>query len=228
MSKVNLVLLAGGLGNRMEKAVPKQHLLLYGKPIIMHILERIDTIEEIDRIIVTCPKDFIRETREIHNSYNLFKPCEFIEGGSTRQGSVYQALQHVTSSTVILHEAARPFVRKEEFVNLIKHPANNVILGTDIPFTVLKGDKYVEQILERATLINVQLPQKFETNKLQYAHQEALRENKYFTEDASLFLTYNTDKVSVIPGTEFNMKITKPIDLKIAEVIYRDYIRGEE
>jgi 2-C-methyl-D-erythritol 4-phosphate cytidylyltransferase len=212
----------------MKKAIPKQHILLHGKPIIMHILERIDTIEEIDQIIITCPKNFISETKAIHKSYNLTKPCKFIEGGDTRQESVYLALKHITSPIVLIHEAVRPFVRKEEFISLIKHPANNAVLGTDIPFTVLKGKDYIEQLLERSTLINVQLPQKFETKKLLYAHQEARKENKHFTEDASLFITYNSDKVSIIPGTEFNIKITKPIDLKIAEVIYRHYIQGEE
>jgi len=229
VSKVNLILLAGGLGNRMQKSVPKQLLLLHGKPIIMHILERIDPIQEIDRVIVTCPKNFIQQIKRVHQSYHLTKPCKFIHGGDTRQESVYLALKHVTSPIVLIHEAVRPFVRKEEFINLIKHPANNAVLGTDIPFTVLKGKEYIEEILERATLINVQLPQKFETQKLLSAHQEARQEKRHFTEDAGLFLTYNkSDKVSILPGTEYNIKITKPIDLKIAEVIYRDYIQGEE
>lgn len=228
MLKVNLILLAGGLGNRMKEQLPKQHILLYGKPIIMHILERIDTIKEIDKIIVTCPKDFLEQTISIHRSYNLSKPCKFIEGGASRQESVYFALRHVISPTVIIHEAARPFVRKDEFEKLIRHQDGNVILGLDIPYTVLEGKEFVEKILDRSRLINVQLPQKFETEKLLHAHEQAREEGLNFTEDASLFMTYYRDRVSVISGTEYNIKITRPIDLRLGEVIYKDYIRGEE
>jgi len=223
-----MILLAGGMGTRMKEAVPKQHMLLYGKPMIIHVLEKVDSIEEIDRIIVTCPSSYIDKTREIVEKYNIRKQLLMIEGGETRQESVYNALQHVQSERVIIHEAARPFVLRREFQALISLPEENATYAIDIPFTVLKGKQVIEQNLNRSELLNIQLPQKFHAMKLLEAHRSARRDGKEFTEDASLLFEYTKEAIKVIPGTEYNLKITKPVDLKLGEIIYRDYIIGEE
>ncbi|MBL7006351.1 MAG: 2-C-methyl-D-erythritol 4-phosphate cytidylyltransferase [Spirochaetia bacterium] len=225
---IDLILLAGGIGNRMQQVIPKQHLLLSGKPIIMHSLERAEKIPMINKIIITCPENFIESTKAMHASYNLKKTTIFISGGATRQESVCFALKYVKTKNVIIHEAARPFVKKEEFVKLIESPQENIIMATDIPFTVLEGKTYIEKLLDRSNLLNVQLPQKFDTKKILQAHTQAALDHAYFTEDSSLFITYINEKVYVLSGTEYNLKITKPIDLKIGEVIYRNYISGEE
>lgn len=228
MKKVSMILLAGGIGNRMKQPVPKQHLMFYGKPLIMYILERIDSIESIEHVVITCPADYLSETKAIIEKYNLRKKYQCIKGGQTRQESVYLALQEVKTPLVLIHEAARPFVKAAEFQTLIENPAENAIYGTDIPFTVVQGGDYIENLLERSSLINVQLPQKFCTQKLLDAHKKARGEKRNFTEDASLLYEYTKEKVAVLKGTEFNIKITNPIDLKVGEVIYKHYIRGDE
>ena len=82
--------------------------------------------------------------------------------------------------------------------------------GIPISFTVLKGHEYVEGLLERDELVNVQLPQKFDLAELTAAHEAARRGGAVFTEDASLFLQYTGEQVRILPGTERNMKITFP------------------
>lgn len=228
MKKFSLILLAGGIGTRMKKDIPKQHLLLHGKPIMMHIIERIDRIQEIDEMIITCPNDYVEETKNVINKYRIIKKFQIVDAGSTRQESVYKALKKAKNKHVIIHEAARPFVTVQEFKRIINDEHDNTIYGINIPFTVLKGNEYVTENLNRSELINIQLPQKFNTKELLSVHEKARKEKKLFTEDASLYYEYTNDKIKVLKGTEYNIKITNPIDLKIGEIIYRDYIIGEE
>ncbi len=98
------------------------------------------------------------------------------------------------------------------------------MFGIPIPFTVLKGHDYVEDLLERDELVNVQLPQKFDRAKLVAAHEAARREGTSFTEDASLFHHHAGEPVRILPGSERNIKITVPTDIVTAEAIYADVI----
>jgi|LGVF01.2.fsa_nt_gb 2-C-methyl-D-erythritol 4-phosphate cytidylyltransferase len=228
MKKYSLLLLSGGIGTRMQQELPKQHLLLFGRPIIIHTLERIDELEDIEDIIITCPKQYIGELDKMIDNYNLKKNYIIIEGGKTRQESVFKGLSRINTESIIIHEAARPFVKIEEFKYLIDSEGENVSLGLDIPFTVLKTkDGVISENLNRSELVNIQLPQKFNTSELKEAHQKAIDLGEEFTEDASLLLKYSNSTVRVIKGSDYNIKITTPVDYKIAEIIYKDYILNE-
>lgn len=227
MSQYSFILLSGGIGKRMQLNIPKQFLLLAGKPIFIHVLEKIETIEEIREIIIPCPQDFIEKTKDTIKEYGFSKSIRCIEGGDTRQVSVYKGLKEAAYGKVIIHEAVRPFVTSEEFKTLIQSKNESVIYGLDIPFTVLKGQTVVEENLERNKLINVQLPHKFNRNKLLYAHECAREDNLKFTEDASLYFHYFRTEITILKGSEYNIKITKPIDRKIAEAIYKESILME-
>lgn len=223
---MELILLAGGVGKRMKQTIPKQLLLIGGKPIIIHTLERVDSIQAISKIIITTPAEYIDQLKNLVGKYKLKTPFIVIEGGGSRQESVKKGLEYVTSEHVMIHEAVRPFVLREEFEALIEMKDENVTLGLDIPFTVLEGKDKIEKILERSTLFNVQLPQKFSTKKLKIAHEFAEKEHKEFTEDASMIFYYLNEEVKVKKGTEYNIKVTTPIDMVIGEIIYKDFILG--
>ncbi len=228
MKKHSLLLLSGGIGTRMQQDIPKQHLLLFGRPIIIHTLERVDKIEEIGEIIITCPKQYIEELENMIINYNLNKSIKIIQGGNTRQESVFKGLTEINNNSVIIHEAARPFVKLADFENLINSEYSNISYGLDIPFTVLKKkDDYISENLNRSELVNIQLPQKFNAEELKQAHIKAKEEGTTFTEDASLLLKYSNSKVNIINGSDYNIKITTPVDYKIAEIIYKDYILNE-
>lgn len=228
MEQYSLLLLSGGIGTRMQQSIPKQHMLLFGRPIIIHSIERINKIPEIKRIIITCNKDHINDLKVMIDNYNFTKQIIIIEGGKTRQESVAKGLSEITTNSLIIHEAARPFVRKEEFEELITTKEKNVSFGIDIPFTVLKRkDNFINETLTRSSLVNIQLPQKFDTNSLKKAHLKAIELGKKYTEDASLCIDLFNEEIKILKGTEFNIKITRPIDYKIAEIIYKEYILNE-
>lgn len=219
-----LILLSGGSGSRMKKDMPKQYLLLAGKPVIMHTLERVDKIQEIEEIVIVCENQYVSNIQKMIEQYNIKKSIIFAMAGKTRQASVKSGLEKVHTENVILHEAARPFVSEEDFRTLIMDERENAIYGAPIPFTVLKGNDVVEGILNRSELVNVQLPQKFNTSSLKQAHELAEKDNMNFTEDASLlYYYYPEEKIGIHEGMDYNVKLTTPMDLILGEMIYKEY-----
>lgn len=219
-----IILLAGGEGSRMNQTRPKQYLLLAGKPVIMHTLERIDKIKAISRVIVVCTDEYISAMEKMLCQYNIRVPVRFAKAGATRQASVKSGLELVETENVIIHEAARPFVSEKDFSVLIDEPCPNAIYGIKIPFTVIRGHENVEGILDRSELVNVQLPQKFTTKILKDAHEKAEKEKQFFTEDASLVHYYYPDiDIKICKGMDYDIKLTLPMDLIIGEIIYKEY-----
>lgn len=222
----SVIILSGGKGSRMAMQLPKQYLLLGGKPIIMHTVERLEFVDEVNEIIIVCENEFVTNLELMMKQYNINKKIVYAPAGKSRQESVYNGIQNVTNNNVIIHEAARPFVLCEEFKKLIEVRADNVTYGYSIPFTVVKGDNEITSTLDRSELINVQLPQKFKLSTLKKAHDIAQKENKKFTEDSSMIFELCRENVSIIKGSSYNIKITEPIDLHIGEIIYKEYIMG--
>ena len=83
-----LLFLSGGTGTRMHNAVPKQYMLLAGKPVIMHILERVDQIDRISDVVIVCADEYISSIELMLNQYGVRKPVRFAPAGATRQASV--------------------------------------------------------------------------------------------------------------------------------------------
>jgi len=223
-----IIILAGGIGERLGQPIPKQYVLLGGKPIIVHVLDKVEELNDIARVVITCPAGYLEETRALLAHRNLGSRFECIEGGKTRQESVYAGLIALAGiDTVIIHEAVRPFVTVEMFRTLIDSEHENAIFGTPIPFTVLEGGEFVTAILDRERLVNVQLPQKFAVAPLREAHEAAQRDGATFTEDASMLFRYNATPIRILPGSDRNIKITNPSDLVIGEAIYDEYVLGK-
>ena len=223
--RTGMIVLAGGIGRRIGRPVPKQFLLLGGKPLLIHVLEKARSIAEIEQVVITCPADHLEATRELVTNHRMGPKFECVVGGASRQESVYKGLQALEGvDSVVIHEAVRPLVTTEEFRALITSSDENVMYGIPISFTVLRGREYVEGLLDREELVNVQLPQKFDRAKLVAAHEAARRDGTSFTEDASLFHRYAGERVRILPGSERNIKITVPTDVVTAEAIYADVI----
>ena len=220
------VLLSGGVGSRMHNTIPKQYMLLAGKPMIMHVLEKVDCLESIKKIVIVCADEYRTAINLMLEQYGIRTTVDYAPAGKTRQASVLSGLKLVETENVIIHEAARPFVTVEDYQELINDDSVNAIIGSDIPFTVLKGHDCVEGLLSRSELINVQLPQKFKTKDILEAHLKAEKDNLAFTEDASLLYYYNPEmKIKIIRGKDYNIKITTRMDMLTGEVIYDEIFR---
>lgn len=226
-----LILLSAGRGTRFGKETPKQYLTLAGKPMIVHTLERVNNISEIEEIVIVCEKEFNCKIQAYLKDYRITKKVIFTEGGKTRQESVYKGLQVASSSNVIVHEAARPLVTRKSFMDLINYAAENVTYTYGIPYTVLKKDdqENISGILDRKELVNIQLPQKFNKADLLKAHEKAVQEQMLFTEDASMVYYYSQKPVACLLGKSYNIKMTEYIDLLYGEMLIKeDFIKEEE
>lgn len=222
-NQYTLLFLSGGTGSRMQQSVPKQYLLLAGKPVIMHILERVEQIDAISDIVIVCVEEYKTLIDQMIQQYGITKPVRYAPAGATRQESVRNGLALVETEDMILHEAARPFVKVEDFERLIAVPERNATFGLSIPFSVLKGHDYVEGLTERSELLNVQLPQKFETRMLKEAHEKAKAEGREFTEDAGMVYLYHPETpIKVVEGMDYDLKLTTRIDMLAGEQIYKD------
>ncbi len=226
--KTGMVVLAGGIGKRIGRPVPKQFLLLGGNPLLVHVLEKASAIPAIESIVITCPESHLDETRQLIANHTFDERFTCIVGGASRQESVYKGLLALEGyESVIIHEAVRPLVGVDSFRALIDIEDANAMYGIRIPFTVLKGAAYVEDLLARDELVNVQLPQKFDAAALRMAHEAAREDGASFTEDASLFFRYGDAPVRILSGSDRNIKITVPADLIVAEALYADSLRRD-
>ena len=213
----DVIFLAAGKGKRAKLGYPKQLSLLGGKPIMIHSLELFQSMPEVERIIVATMTEKMSDIASLCDSYEITK-ATIVGGGNTRQESVYNAIQFVTTEKVLIHEAVRPFITKEFVSKIINGGIGNNAVVPGMPLMPTIFDIEKKNYPDRSKLFDIQLPQLFNTALLRDAHETARGQN--FTDDSSLFYLITGNMPLFILGLEENIKITTPLDLILAEVIY--------
>lgn len=218
------VIVAGGSGNRMGTAVPKQFLDLEGKPVIVHTAEAFLTAYPSIEMIIVLPSDYLEKGREFLLKYFPENNLQFIVGGNTRFDSVKQGLQKVKGPGIVfIHDAVRCLVS----TSLIQRCFDQAcLLGTAIPAVSVKdsirmvsADK--TKVIDREILRSIQTPQTFHSDIIIPAFQQDY--DPSFTDEATVVEKY-AQKVELIEGEETNIKVTYPIDLLVAATILRSRI----
>lgn len=220
---ISAIVLNGGIGTRVAAGKPKQFIEIHGQPILAYSLRILDEIPEITEIVMNYPDQTGGKSmvEDVLKQFSIHTPVKIVEPGITRHDSVAAMVSHTSNDSVMIHEAARPMANAKDFLSLINSEHRNVALMQPIPFTVAPVDPENRQVsgsLDRSLLRNVQLPQKFARTDLLTAHQKAHDDGVQFTEDATLVHSYGFP-VHFQDGNDFNIKITTPVDLKIAEVL---------
>ena len=218
---MNVIYLSAGSGVRAKLGYPKQFALLGGKPIMMYGLEILQSMPNIDRIIVTCAESEINKTNTLIDDYGITKAV-LVLGGATRQESVRLGLSLVDSKHLLVMEAVRPFVNKD-FINKVIQTKGDFI--TPIKHAISTVLTFDGAWLDRRMTGEVQMPQKYGTKLLLDAHVRACKE---YTDDAALVIDTLHIEPCIIEGLEENIKITTPLDLRIAEPIYQYIYNGHE
>lgn len=219
--RVSFLLLSGGVGARSEHHAPKQFFDLAGHPMIAYALMAANAVDQIAEVVVNAPEGYGDLTREIAGKYCPDKDVTVIAGGATRQESSLSLAQTARYDTVILHEAARPFVTAEMLETLIDCGHVNAGFCLPIPFSMCRVDNATGEIVEgvpRETVLNIQLPQKFDRPTLIAAHVQAITKGAVFTEDAVMVLEMAGQPVQSLLGSSKNIKVTTPEDFSIAKV----------
>lgn len=226
------VILAGGVGTRMGNVEkPKQFLEVGGKPIIIYTLEKFVVNPQFERVIVLSPKAWIRYTQDIIKKYILqVDRVDVIEGGTTRNETIMNAIQYIEEkyslndeTIIVTHDSVRPFVTHRIIDDNIRYAAefgacDTVISATD---TIVEGkdNKFISNIPNRSIMYQGQTPQSFKAKKLRDVYMALNEEEKKILTDACKILVLKGECVHLVEGEVFNIKITYPFDIRIAESI---------
>jgi 2-C-methyl-D-erythritol 4-phosphate cytidylyltransferase len=219
-----VIIPAAGQGKRMGVGKNKLLLELDEIPVLIHTLRVFESDEECESIILAIhPKDEM-EFKTLLENYKITKVTHIVSGGKERQHSIYNALKKVSGNGVILvHDAARPFVKKEHIHRLMENAEKYgaAILGVPAKDTMKKVlDGKVVETVERTSLWAVQTPQAFRMSILLEANELAEKENFVGTDDASLVERLSVP-IKMVEGDYDNIKLTTPEDLFFAEAILK-------
>lgn len=224
---MHVLIPAAGMGRRMGSDRNKLLLTLQGDPIIAWTLRAAAAAEATDWIGVICQPADQPDLKDIWAGLALAKPVAFIQGGDTRQGSVYNGLQALPTEAnkVLIHDGARCLATPALFDRcaVALDQCQGLIAAVPVKDTikVVGPNQIVQSTPERATLWAAQTPQGFHVAPLKDAHDRGLREGWSVTDDAALFEQCGLP-VTIVPGEETNLKVTTPSDLTLAERILSD------
>lgn len=213
MKQVALIV-AGGHGSRMRTNTPKQFLILKGRPVLMHTIEKFSDFNE---IILVLPKKEITNWKNLCEKYCFETPHKIVSGGEERHISVNEGLKYINEDSIVaIHDGVRPLISKNLIRNLIQKvkPGHAVIPVLPIKESVRKISDSMNQNIKRQEIFLVQTPQCFVSSDIKNAYKKFHK--SYFTDDASIF-EKNSGNVICINGEEKNIKITTKDDLLIAD-----------
>ena len=212
--KYSLILTAGGTSSRYGN---KNKLLekIDSKTVIEHALEPFLKFDEIFQIIIPANISVLKDLREMFDDEKIF----VIEGGKTRQESVYIALQKVSGDYVLIHDGARPLITediiKDVIVSVREKDAVTVVTKTTDTIKEVDENGRIIRTVDRSKLYNTQTPQAFKTELIKNAHDKLKGGN--CTDDASMLEKLNIP-VYVVEGSYTNIKITSKSDLDFAKI----------
>ncbi|WP_013320478.1 2-C-methyl-D-erythritol 4-phosphate cytidylyltransferase [Gloeothece verrucosa] len=221
-----LLIPAAGMGKRMGSDRNKLLLTLMGKPLLTWTLQAAHASQEITWIGIIGQSYDFPDFKTIMAEVSGSKPVELIQGGETRQESVYNGLQALPSHAqqVLIHDGARCLATPLLFDRCAKalQTCQGLIAAIAVKDTIKIVDEsgYIQDTPDRRQLWAAQTPQGFEVELLKHCHQQGRTLNWEVTDDAALFERCQLP-VKIVEGEETNLKVTTPVDLAIAEFILR-------
>lgn len=225
------VILAGGTGSRMGNVdKPKQFMEVYGKPIITYTLETFSMHPEINRIVIVTLKEWHDDVKALVRKFELSKVTAIIEGGETRQLSVYAAVQFLNENLaqddiVLVHDAVRPLISQKVISENIRVAKQYGAVDTVVPSadTIIQSmDKeQITNIPNREQYYLGQTPQSFQFSILKEAHENFMRNSNLETTDDCKLVLHMGHPVMLTQGDKLNFKITTFEDLTLFKALLK-------
>jgi 2-C-methyl-D-erythritol 4-phosphate cytidylyltransferase len=227
MNRIAAIVPAAGLGTRMGADTPKQFLELDGVPLIIFTLRRLAACPAITDFFISTRSNDGNSLQEMIAKAGIGRPARVVTGGDTRQQSVANALAQVDPATeiVLVHDAVRPFVTREQIERLIAEVRKRgaAILGVPAIDTVKEVKRaslpedvaLISATIPRERIVLAQTPQAFSYPLLRDAFQKAHQDGVSASDEASIVERFGHD-VYVVLGSERNIKITRPGDMDLA------------
>ncbi|MCL6506791.1 MAG: 2-C-methyl-D-erythritol 4-phosphate cytidylyltransferase [Bryobacteraceae bacterium] len=228
--KVAAILPAAGLGTRMGRrrsadlaTSRKQFMLLDGSPILLHTIRKFLRCPSVTEIVVALRREDMAWVQQLLDREPLSKPVRLVEGGASRQESVENALNQLDPDVdlVAVHDAVRPFIDPSIVERVIQEATQTgaAIVGI-VPVDTVKQVRQnkVRATIPRDRLVLAQTPQVFRYDLIQEAFRKAREDGFVGTDESSLVERLDQVEVSVVPGSDRNIKITKPSDMELARL----------
>ncbi len=237
--RVAVILPAAGLGTRMGKNAAektgtsrKQFMLLDGSPILLQTIRKFVASPLVSEIVVALRPDDLGWFGELLQREALARPVRLVQGGESRQESVWNALSTLGEETdlVAVHDAVRPFIDLATIDKVIQEAAQTgaAIVGI-VPVDTVKTVRRnkVKGTVPRESLTLAQTPQVFRYPLLRQAFERAREDGFLATDESSLVERLETVEVSVVLGSDRNIKITKPSDMDLARLFHAEELAGQ-
>jgi 2-C-methyl-D-erythritol 4-phosphate cytidylyltransferase len=234
------VVLAGGTGQRIGSALPKQLIEVAGRPILAYAIEAFDTCDAVEDVLVVMAAGHVPAATRIAEPFKKVRAV--VEGGASRSESTLIALTALAGepddTLVLFHDAARPFVDHGVIGRCLDALAvgEAVAVGMPTADTIISVDgDVVTDMPARQTLRRFQTPQGFRLGTIRMAYDLALADPEGFdlhrsaTDDCGVLHRYLPEvPIRVVEGDERNLKVTHPLDIVLARHIAEDLTRRED
>ncbi len=230
-------ILAGGKGSRMGNTdMPKQFLSIGNKPIIIHTLESFLLNNRINKIIVVTPSEWVQHTIDLIQRYIPLENQDDIKvcsGGSDRNKSIMSGIRYIQNNfgiededIIITHDAVRPFIThriiNDNIDMAIEYGATDTVIPAFDTIVESIDNKLIADIPVRSHMYQGQTPQTFKIIKLVELYNSLNEEEKMVLTDAAKIFVIRKEPVKLVDGERFNIKITTPYDLKLANALLKE------
>lgn len=224
-------ILAGGKGTRMGKTeLPKQFLKLGEKPIIIHTLEQFLIAEDIEKIIIAVPEEWITYTENIVDKYCKDDKISIIKGGTSRNDTIMAICNYIKENkkitkddVLITHDAVRPFITqriiRDNINNIKEYDAIDTVIPAYDTIVEAKDNNIISNIPIRDFMYQGQTPQTFKVEELMQTYNSLTEQEKEILTDAAKIYVLKNKKVKIVNGETYNIKITTQYDLKLANLM---------
>lgn len=217
MTLRSIIITAGGVGKRMGAVIPKQFLLLNDRPVLIRTIERFLEFDAAMQIVLVLPSNQFDFWQALCKTHQFNVEISVVKGGKERFHSVQNGLKVATGEIIGVHDAVRPLVStaviERCFASAEKYDA--VIPVMPVVDSIRLVDQVASRALDRTQFRLVQTPQCFKREVLMSSYQ--LKYNRNFTDDASVVEAAGVP-ISLVEGNQENIKITTPLDMKMAEL----------
>ncbi|MER5176806.1 bifunctional cytidylyltransferase/SDR family oxidoreductase [Streptomyces sp. NPDC002896] len=236
--RTTAVVLAGGTGQRVGLALPKQFVKIAGRSVLEHTLGIFEEASGVDDVLLMMAPGYVTRAEEIVVKKRLTKVVCVLEGGATRNDTTERAIAFLTArlpegadQKVLFHDAVRPLLSQRIVADCIAaldtHDAVDVAIPTADTIIVTRthgaDGEYITDIPDRSRLRRGQTPQAFRLSTIRRAYRIAAADPSFrATDDCSVVLNYLPDvPIHVVRGDAHNMKVTEPVDIHIADKLFQ-------
>lgn len=219
---VSVIIAAAGNSTRYGTGKSKQFLILDNTPVLIKSIQAFEEIDDVKEIIVTARKQDFGVIEDFIAQYGVRKVKHIVEGGDTRQDSIYAAVKKVDekANLVAVHDGARPLIKRKVIESVIQKADEVDAAACAVPvkdtIKIIDSSGKIVTTPERDALRAVQSPQVFRLSLYKEAIEKAVSDGKQYTDDCQLVESMGYP-VYLVDGDYENIKITTPDDLLVAE-----------